>query len=253
MIQKLLKNMLARSGYKIVRAEMPVYGQPVPHELEPEFLSLYEKCRPFTMTTLERMYAAYKAAIYVAQMQIPGAVVECGVWKGGSSMMMALALLQKGDTGRDIYLFDTYEGMPEPGKKDQDLTGTSAYGTWKENQTSEVNKWCYSPLEEVQQNLISTGYPKNKVHFVKGKVEDTIPATIPNQISLLRLDTDWYDSTYHELIHLFPRLAEKGVLIIDDYGHWQGAREATDQYFAENNVSMLLNRIDYTGRIGIKI
>jgi len=167
--------------------------------------------------------------------------------------MMALALLQKGDTSRDIYLFDTYEGMPEPGKKDQDLAGASAYGTWKENQTEEVNKWCYSPLEEVQQNLLSTGYPKSQIHFVKGKVEDTIPATIPNQISLLRLDTDWYDSTYHELIHLFPRLAEKGVLIIDDYGHWQGAREATDQYFAENNVSMLLNRIDYTGRIGIKI
>jgi predicted O-methyltransferase YrrM len=253
MLQKLLKKVLANSGYQIVRAEASIYGQPVPHELEPEFLALYEKCRPFTMTTLERLYAAYKAACYVAQHQIPGAVVECGVWKGGSSMMMALALLQKGDKNRDVYLFDTYEGMPEPGKKDQDLRGASAHGTWKQNQTEEVNTWCYSPLEEVQQNLFSTGYPKDKIHFVKGKVEDTIPATIPADISLLRLDTDWYDSTYHELVHLYPLLSEKGVLIIDDYGHWQGAREATDQYFSEKNVSMLLNRIDYTGRIGVKI
>ncbi|MES2734297.1 MAG: TylF/MycF/NovP-related O-methyltransferase [Bacteroidota bacterium] len=253
MIQKFVKNMLATSGFKLVKVEQQVYGQPVPNELEPEFLALYEKCRPFTMTTLERMYSAYKAATYVAQHQIPGAIVECGVWKGGSSMMMALALLQKGVQDRDVYLFDTFEGMPEPGEKDQDLKGTSAYGTWQEGQTDQVNTWCYSPLEEVQQNLISTGYPKEKIHFIKGKVEDTIPKTIPSAIALLRLDTDWYDSTYHELVHLYPLLSQRGVLIIDDYGHWQGAREATDQYFVENKVAMLLNRIDYTGRIGIKI
>jgi hypothetical protein len=86
-----------------------------------------------------------------------------------------------------------------------------------------------------------------------GKVEDTIPADIPEKIALLRLDTDWYESTKHELIHLFPRLQKGGVLIIDDYGFWKGARKAVDEYFAENNIQILLNRIDDTGRMAIKL
>jgi hypothetical protein len=104
----------------------------------------------------------------------------------------------------------------------------------------------------VKLNIESTNYPKNLVHFVKGKVEDTIPQTMPEKIAILRLDTDWYESTYHELKHLFPKLVKGGIIIIDDYGHWKGAREAVDQYFTENGIHILLNRIDYTGRIGIK-
>ncbi len=89
--------------------------------------------------------------------------------------------------------------------------------------------------------------------MIKGKVEETIPHDIPEKISILRLDTDWYESTYHELVHLYPRLVKGGVLIIDDYGHWQGARKAVDQYFQENNIPVLLNWIDYTGRVAVKI
>ena len=84
-------------------------------------------------------------------------------------------------------------------------------------------------------------------------MEDTIPKKAPQMISLLRLDTDWYESTRHELIHLFPRIAPFGVIIIDDYGHWQGVREAVDEYIRENNIKILLNRVDYTGRIGVVI
>jgi len=120
-------------------------------------------------------------------------------------------------------------------------------------QSEGFNEWCYSPLEEVQKNLYSTNYPKEKITFIKGKVEETIPNIIPEKISILRLDTDWYESTYHELMHLFPRLSKGGVLIIDDYGHWKGSREAVDKYLKENEISMLLNRIDYTGRIGVKV
>ncbi len=253
MLKTLVKKTLEKAGFRLIMANQYVYGEPVPHELEKDFLDLYSQVRPFTMTTPERLYAAYKAAQYVADNNIPGSIVECGVWKGGSCMMMALALLKKGIRDRELYLYDTYEGMPEPGEKDKSLGGNSAYGTWKDNQTTDVNTWCYSPLEEVQNNLSSTGYPKDKIHFVKGKVEDTIPQTLPGSIALLRLDTDWFDSTYHEMQHLYPLLATKGVLIIDDYGHWQGAREAVDKYFTENKISMLLNRIDYTGRIGIKV
>jgi O-methyltransferase len=83
-------------------------------------------------------------------------------------------------------------------------------------------------------------------------VEDTIPASVPEQIALLRLDTDWYESTKCELEILFPRLVKGGVIIIDDYGCWQGARKAVDEYFNKNNIAILLNRMDDTGRIGIK-
>ena len=107
-------------------------------------------------------------------------------------------------------------------------------------------------MEQVKRNLGSTGYDMASIKFIKGKVEQTIPREAPAQISLLRLDTDWYESTRHELVHPFPRLSVGGVLIIDDYGHWQGCRRATDEYFAENNISILLNRIDYTGRIAVK-
>jgi hypothetical protein len=98
-----------------------------------------------------------------------------------------------------------------------------------------------------------TGYDSEKVFFVKGKVEETLPAHAPDRISLLRLDTDWYESTYHELTHLYPRLTVGGVLIIDDYGHWAGARRAVDDFIGKNKLRLLLNRVDYTGRICVKL
>jgi hypothetical protein len=105
-------------------------------------------------------------------------------------------------------------------------------------------------MEDVRANLLSTGYPAEKIHLIKGKVEDTIPGTLPRGLSILRLDTDWYESTRHELIHLYPLLHPKGVLIIDDYGDWQGAKKAVDEYFKESEI--FLHRIDRTGRIAIK-
>jgi len=113
--------------------------------------------------------------------------------------------------------------------------------------------WAYSPLEEVKRNLRLTGYDESRITYIQGKVEDTIPVRASERIALLRLDTDWYESTYHELVHLYPRLSVGGVLIIDDYGHWQGARRAVDQYIEENRLKILLNRIDYTGRIAVKL
>jgi hypothetical protein len=199
------------------------------------------------------MYALYKAVQYVVKSRIPGSLVECGVWRGGSSMVMALTLRKLGREDVDLYLYDTYAGMVAPTDKDVELAGAPAKETWIKHQRASHNEWAYAPLDEVQKNLKSTGYPVERVRFVKGKVEETIPSTNPDRIALLRLDTDWYDSTYHELTYFFPRLSSDGVLIIDDYGFWKGAREATDQYFSENGITLLLNRIDDTGRIAIKI
>ena len=220
---------------------------------DPRFLALYEKCRPFTRTSVDRMYAAYQATNYVVDRGLPGAFIECGVWRGGSSMIMALALLERGVRDREIYLYDTIKGMSEPTDRDVKANGLEARPVWEQQQKDGVNAWAYAPLTEVSQNFIRTGYPMERVHLIEGKVEDTIPRQMPDSIALLRLDTDWYESTYHELTHLYPRLVRGGVLILDDYGSWQGAREATDQYFRQMRNPVLLNRIDVTGRLVVKV
>jgi len=236
-------------GYSITKKSNP---DPV-IDSDKGFNQIYNKCKKYTMTSKERMYGLFKAVEYITDSNIPGDFVECGVWKGGSTMLIANALLKLNVTDRKIYLYDTFEGMPEPTDNDYNVSNKKirAVDRWKKEQKQDINTWCFSPLSEVQNNMLSTGYPKDQIILVKGKVESTIPQTIPSKIALLRLDTDWYESTKHELNHLFPILVKNGVLIIDDYGHWAGAKKAVDEYFSKNLI--LLNRIDYTGRIGIKI
>jgi len=216
--------------------------------------NILRSVKQYTMTSPERVYATLEAVRYVINSNLPGSIVECGVWRGGTMMAVAQLLKLHEKFNRDLYLFDTFEGMPSPGESDIDFRGRTAKKDFlAKKRTNDSSDWCYASLADVQANLESVGYLKSKVHYVVGKVEDTVPARAPETISILRLDTDWYESTKHEIIHLYPRLVPGGVLIIDDYGHWQGARKAVDEYFLENKVPILLNRIDYTGRIGIKL
>ena len=204
------------------------------------------------MTTPPRIYALRRAVEYVANRRVPGAIVECGVWRGGSVMAIALTLLRLGVADRERYLFDTFEGMTAPGDEDVRHTGERAADLLEDEERGE--HWlAAASLDEVREAVLGVGYPEERVHFVKGPVEETLPAGSPPEIALLRLDTDWYASTKHELVHLFPRLSTGGVLIVDDYGHWAGARRAVDEYVSEHGIVMLLTRIDYTGRIGVKL
>jgi hypothetical protein len=216
-------------------------------------LDVVRLVRPYTMTSPERIYALIEAVKYLTRRRIPGAIVECGVWRGGSMMAAAKTLQAAGDTTRDLYLFDTFEGMSPPTAHDVDLGGKAAAVILAESSRDEQDSfWCYASLEDARRAVGTLGYPSERVHFVKGKVEDTVPANAPQQIALLRLDTDWYESTKHELEHLYPRLVPGGVLIIDDYGHWKGSRRATDEFMAATPDFGLLTRIDYTGRLVIK-
>jgi O-methyltransferase len=222
-------------------------------DFDSESSAIIRRVQPYTMTTPERIYALIQAVRYVSSAGIPGSIVECGVWRGGSMMAVALTLLVAGRRDIDLYLLDTYEGMSEPGAKDVDFRGQTAaekLGQTKKTRSSEI--WAYSPVAEVRQNMAETGYDESRLHFIAGKVEDTLPGQAPEQIALLRLDTDWYASTRHELVHLYPRLSRGGVLLLDDYGHWKGARQAVDEYLAANNLNLLLNRVDAAGRIAIK-
>ena len=217
-----------------------------------KFLAIYKMCEPFTMTSKVNCYALYKAIEYIVRANISGSIVECGVWKGGNGMLIALTLKSLSSENRDIYLYDTYAGMTEPTKYDvSNRTGESAHSTWKISNRESVNEWGYASIDEVKKNLYSTCYPNEKIKFIKGSVEDTIPKISPSEISLLRLDTDWYESTKHELEHLYPTLNNGGVLIIDDYGSWAGAKKATDEYLEDYPI--LLNRIDSTARCAIKV
>ena len=213
-----------------------------------------EAVRPYTMTSDQRVAALCDAVRYVVTNRIPGDVVECGVWKGGSMMAVARTLLELGDRTRELRLFDTFEGMTAPSVEDVALTGESAADLMAASTDSEdaESVWCRAPLDVVQQAMASVGYERSRIHYIKGRVEDTIPAAAPERIALLRLDTDWYESTRHEMIHLFPRLCVGGVLILDDYGHWLGARRAVDEYLREHNVPLFLQKIDYSGRYAVK-
>ena len=204
------------------------------------------------MTTPSRVYALTRAVEYVIAGRIPGSFVECGVWKGGSMMAVALTLLRLGVTDRPLYLYDTFEGMTDPGAEDVRHSGETA-SALLETLPRSSNEWAYAGIEEVRAAMSGVGYPEERIHLVQGPVEDTLPAHAPDEIALLRLDTDWYASTRHELEHLYPRLAPRGVLLVDDYGYWRGQRQAVDEYLAENEIALLLNRIDPAARIAVKI
>jgi O-methyltransferase len=250
MLTNVLKNTLRRFGVDLVRYRPQ---PPFPPDFLPREVEIIRSVTPYTMTSAERLFALVQAVQYVLTANIPGSIVECGVWRGGSMMAAAQVLQDCQISDRDLYLFDTYEGMVEPTEVDVNLSHKIAFDEFAKRKINTASSdWCHASLDEVRENIAKTGYDLNRIHFIKGKVEDTIPQAAPDTIALLRLDTDWFESTRHELIHLYPRLVSGGVLIIDDYGHWQGARKATDEFLAAEGIHLLLNRIDYTGRICIK-
>ncbi|HET7868560.1 MAG TPA: TylF/MycF/NovP-related O-methyltransferase [Burkholderiaceae bacterium] len=247
-MKKIIKAALASAGLELNRT--------ADHETALADLSaadreIVARVAPFTMTGLERRASLLGAVDHIVKHRIAGDIVECGVWRGGSMMAVALALMARGDTSRHLYLYDTFEGMSEPTAEDKSVDGVSAQAQLERSARS-ANVWAVAGIDDVRANIASTGYPADRIHFVQGKVEDTIPATLPERIALLRLDTDWYESTRHELTHLYPLLSRHGVMVIDDYGHWQGARQAVDEYFAGSAEPVFLHRVDYTARLMVK-
>jgi O-methyltransferase len=211
-----------------------------------------------TIASPEAIVELIRAVDYVLANNIDGAFVECGVFQGGNAVVMIRTLLNAGVTDRDIYLYDTFEGFPKPEAIDFEYLVGPALETWQKfkqpgDQSEDNSDWLRYPLEKVQQRVLALGYPVERIHFIKGLVENTIPQQVPEKIALLRLDTDFYRSTKHELIHMHPRLQRGGILIIDDYGALHGARVATDEYTTENKIAYFPARIDEHVRIGVKI
>jgi O-methyltransferase len=224
---------------------------PLPEDFAEHHAEVWRRVGRYTMTTPGKIEALAQAVEYAVSRPVPGAFVECGVWRGGSMMAIALTLLRLGETDRDLYLFDTFEGMTPPGAEDVKKGGRHASEVLRSS-PRDSSVWAIASLDEVRDVVLGTGYPEERIHFVKGPVEETLPAHAPAEVALLRLDTDWYASTKHELVHLYPRLVAGGVLIIDDYAFWRGSRQAVDEYVRENELKLLLIRIDHGARVAIK-
>lgn len=213
-----------------------------PDIVEPSFWRLYETWRGESLLSVERLYALHRAAHRLARARIGGAIVECGIYKGGSLALVLATLVELEATEREVFVYDTFQGFPE-GIEDRDYRGRVL--------TREA--WVTEPfLAVAQANLARTGYPAQRIRLIEGRVEATIPAQAPPEIAQLHLDTDYYGSTLHELEHLYPRLASGGLLFIDDYGHFEGCRRAVDEYFGRIPDAPYLHRTDYTGRVVVK-
>jgi O-methyltransferase len=253
-MKKLIKTALRSIGLDLIRYEPDVIQTQLREhcsDLTEEEKKIILAAGEYTMTGVQRMVALMHATTYLVQNKIPGDIAECGVWRGGSMMVVAQTLLANHDLSRSLYLYDTYEGMSPPTAEDVSLDGRTAEIQLKEEPRG-TGVWCEASIEDVRANMISTGYPEDKIHLIKGKVEDTIPQTLPSHLALLRLDTDWYESTRHELQHLYPLLDPRGILILDDYGHWQGARKAVDEYFQSIGDPVYFHRIDYSARLLVR-
>jgi hypothetical protein len=193
---------------------------------------------------------------YVHENSIEGAVMEFGVWRGGMSLIARKAMEQfKAD--RDQYLFDTFEGMTSPNSFDKEINSNKEAlillnKTRKRQKTNgDYDIWCKASLLDVQAGMESLNSDVTSVRYIKGDVLDTVPKQLPEKIAICRIDTDWYESTAHILNHCWPRIVDGGILILDDYDYWSGARKAVDEFFEREGIKPFLLRPD-SGRIVIK-
>jgi hypothetical protein len=250
---RLVRAGLGRFGYTVVRSDaVSTQDGTAQHDFDDELRATWDAVTPYTLTSMERIAAVVSAVRHLSRSGIQGDIVECGVWRGGSMLAAVRTLLAEGDTARTCWLYDTFTRMPPPGEKDFDIWGRHASEYFEGPvDPHDTDGYRYLPLEEVRTLLSGTGYPADQLRFVAGMVEETIPGEVPEQIALLRLDTDWYESTKHELEHLYPRMVDGGLVIIDDYGQFTGARDAVDEYFAGLASPPYLQRIDWTGRLAV--
>lgn len=210
--------------------------------------------KKLSMAGRERLFATLLACRHVASNGIEGDFVECGVWRGGNSLIAADVFSRLCKPAK-VYLYDTFAGMTPPTSIDLEAaTGKPAKLRFDREKSAAHCGWCFAPVEDVEGHFRDAGLLSDYVRIIKGDVLETLTNedNLPKRISVLRLDTDWYESTKKELEIFWPRLEPGGILMIDDYGHWGGARKATDEFFADRN-RPFFHYIDYTGRLAVKV
>lgn len=253
-IKNLVQKSLKLAGYEI--RPLPSKFQSLPVELidsEKELIR-YVLNKGYSMASVPRLVNTLKACKYVVKNNIPGDFVECGVWRGGNGIVAKKTFETLG-SDKKVWMFDTFEGMTKPTNEDVNArTNIKAEEKYKETLKETHSDWCYASIADVKRNCMESGIDISSVEFIQGDVCKTLMdlKNLPKTIAVLRLDTDWYESTKAELQTLYPKLEKNGVLIIDDYGHWKGSRKAVDEYFATQDYEPLFNVTDRAGRSAIK-
>lgn len=205
------------------------------------------------MCSSVQQYSMWQAIRHVDNNQIPGDVAEFGVWRGGMSMIAAQTIAES-STKRFLYMFDTFQGMTTPSSKDVELYSRQSAAKLLERETNSPGKWttwANASLADVQDGIRKTELSEDHIRFIVGDVSATVPSLLPTALAVCRIDTDWYESTLHCLRHAWPRIPQGGVLLLDDYDHWEGARTAVDEYFDEIGLKVFLVRTEI-GRLVIK-
>lgn len=200
---------------------------------------LYHTVRPYTMCGYARLRGLYQAIRYVVKCNVRGDVVECGTARGGSAALMGLVLKELG-ADRTLWVFDTFEGLPPPTDADPDYEVATLYAGS-----------CRGELTEVQ-NLFKYCDILSQSKFIKGLFQQTVLTSEIENIAVLHIDGDWYESVKVCLDHLYDRVNPRGVIQIDDYGQWSGARKAVNEFLDQRGITVRLRYLDYTGRQFIK-
>ena len=254
LLKKLFLKILETKGYHLRKLNEDFDKLPIELTKQDKKIIDYIVDKNLSMTTLPRLITTVKACKYILKNKIHGDFIECGVWRGGHAII-AKKIFEANGSDKEVYLYDTFSGMTQPEEKDISyITKKRALIDYKTHQRDLYNDWCYASLEDVKNNCIEAGLNMDGLHFIKGDVCETLDdkLNLPNKISIIRLDTDWYKSTIKELEVLYPILSKNGVLMVDDYGHWQGSKQAVDEYFDRMGFTPLLNLTDYSARICIK-
>lgn len=253
-LKAIVKSSLESLGLEVRRKMDTSVTFPVEFSQEERALVQRITEKGLTMASYQRLFATALACKHVVAQGIEGAFVECGVWRGGNSILAA-SILRSSEGARSVYLFDTFSGMTRPSEDDVQLqTKQPAMTTFAVTETNEASTWCLASIKDVRANLKAFGIDPETLRLVMGDVCETLEVAenLPEKISVLRLDTDWYESTKKELEVLYPRLVSGGILIVDDYGHWSGSKKAVDEYFARMGHLPFFQFTDRTGRCAVK-
>ena len=258
-VGRIINKLLSKVNIKI--QYLDAYERAFPVEASPSDIEIIKYVRgknnkngKLTICNEARLWAAISSVNHVVKNDIPGDIVECGVWRGGCSLAMALKLKEL-NSNKKLFLFDTYQGMTEPSLYDKKpYKKLNVLKKFNKLNKKTHNEWCYASISDVKYqfncfNLL------DKVTFIEGDIRQTLinPSNLPSKISILRLDTDFHDSTECSLQNLFPLLEKNGICLIDDYGCWEGARKAVDDYFEKNlTYRPMLWMTDVSERVFIK-
>ena len=245
--------MLFSAGISVSRISQDPSSPIELNDAENEIIQ-YVRSHNLSMCTTLNLYQTAIACKYIVKNKIPGDFVECGVFRGGNALIAA-RIFEMYNSEKKVYLFDTFSGMSEPTKYDVSTrTNLPVMNKYLSVKREKFTDWTYASIEEVRENFKKLNLLQDNVVFIQGKVEDTLnqPENIPTAISFLRLDTDWYESTKIELEILYNKLVVGGILVIDDYGSWDGAKKAVDEFFINLSHPPFLSFIDNGARIAIK-